>query len=634
MHLLPKIFSHSSERSREGMDSSTGRSRRAPKPRPKLDRRNAVKNINYDFSRSSSSASSSYSSEESLRTRSLDLYEGQTSFRVEGIDGEIEIICQTLGFSGIDDLTIPAEEYEAMKVRSSSDPLVFSQLKEPICGRRSKFNRDNIAEVPGAGHVDVTDRRITGADVYVGYPGDDVGETSDLSCDKCEERSDFTFSCCNIDRSRPGNLSSSLCKSGDRLQSSERLGNVNLNNVSGESNEFRGTGIKGVRPPILAPPPLMSLPWVDKECSTWDILNSFAPVSDMGSLTYGRGFCSDEDEEEAEVDGKVRNEMEDDRMGGMTGTENHVLLESCYFITTSNDDDSWSSITEPSPSMSPIGKLKRNIVDWQKGELLGRGSFGSVYEAIDNNDGFFFAVKEVSLLDQDDEGRQCIIQLEQEIALLSQFEHENIVQYYGAKKDESHLYIFLQLVTKGSLLSLYQKYNLRDSQVSVYTRQILHGLKYLHDRNVVHRDIKCANILVDSLGSVKLADFGLAKATKLNDVKSCKGTAFWMAPEVVRSRGYGLAADIWSLGCTVLEMLTGRFPYANLECMPALFRIGRGERPPIPDSLSRESRDFILQCLQVDPSLRPTAAQLLDHPFVKRPLHSGSASPLHFGRQI
>ncbi|KAL0314252.1 UNVERIFIED_CONTAM: Mitogen-activated protein kinase kinase kinase [Sesamum angustifolium] len=228
---------------------------------------------------------------------------------------------------------------------------------------------------------------------------------------------------------------------------------------------------------------------------------------------------------------------------------------------------------------------------------------------------------EVSLLDQRDEGKQHIIQLEQEIALLSQFEHENIVQYYGTKKDQSHLYIFLELV-KGSLLSLYQKYNLRDSQVSAYTRQILHGLKYLHDRNVLHRDIKCANILVDTNGSVKLADFGLAKATKLNDVKSCKGTALWMAPEEPR---LWLAADIWSLGCTVLEMLTRRFPYSNLEAMTALFRIGSGERPPIPDSLSSDARDFILTCLQVDPSLRPTAAQLLDHPFVKRPLASSTS---------
>ncbi|KAJ6762347.1 MAP KINASE KINASE KINASE SSK2-RELATED-RELATED, partial [Salix koriyanagi] len=184
----------------------------------------------------------------------------------------------------------------------------------------------------------------------------------------------------------------------------------------------------------------------------------------------------------------------------------------------------------PISNISPNGRFRRVFTSWEKGELLGRGSFGSVYKGI-SHDGHFFAVKEVSLLDQGTRGKQSIYQLEQEIALLSRFEHENIVQYYGTDKDESKLYIFLELVTQGSLQKLYQTYNLQDSQVSPYTRQILHGLKYLHDQKVVHRDIKCANLLVDANGSVKLADFGLAKATKLNDVKSCKGTAFWMAPE-------------------------------------------------------------------------------------------------------
>ncbi|CAJ2644274.1 unnamed protein product [Trifolium pratense] len=238
-----------------------------------------------------------------------------------------------------------------------------------------------------------------------------------------------------------------------------------------------------------------------------------------------------------------------------------------------------------------------------------------------SDDGIIFAVKEVSLLDQGDQGKQSVYQLEQEIALLSRFEHDNIVQYYGTEMDESKLYIFIELVTIGSLRNLYQRYTLRDSQVSAYTRQILYGLKFLHDQNVVHRDIKCANILMDANGSVKL-DFGLAMATKLTDVKSWEGTAFWMAPEVLKgkNKGYGLPADVWSLGCTVLEMLTGKIPYSNLECMQAIFRIGRGEPPPIPDTLSRDAKDFILQCLQVNPDDRPTASQLLNHPFLQRRL--------------
>ncbi|KDP42496.1 hypothetical protein JCGZ_00293 [Jatropha curcas] len=143
------------------------------------------------------------------------------------------------------------------------------------------------------------------------------------------------------------------------------------------------------------------------------------------------------------------------------------------------------------------------------------------------------------------------------------------------------------------------------------------GLKYLHDHNVIHRDIKCANILVDANGRVKLADFGVAKVIE-STIRSSWGTPWWMAPEVINSRiGYGIKADIWSLGCTVLEMLTRRRPYPNLEYQQAMFSIAKGELPHIPDSLTPNSRYFILQCLQVDPKLRPTAAQLLDHPFLE-----------------
>ncbi|CAN1801553.1 Mitogen-activated protein kinase kinase kinase 1 [Linum perenne] len=295
---------------------------------------------------------------------------------------------------------------------------------------------------------------------------------------------------------------------------------------------------------------------------------------------------------------------------------------------TSNDDHSSVITTEQMSNISPNGSFRRiNIIrEWQRGSVLGYGSLGSVYEGI-SDDGFFFAIKQVSL----DQGSIWIssMQLEREIDLLSQFKHENIVQYYGTDKDESNLCIFLELVSKGSLMRIYHTYDLGESQVSDYTRQILHGLKYLHDRNVVHRDIKCANILVDANGTVKLADFGLAKITKFNDIKSIKGSVSWMAPEVVnrKNRGYGLPADIWSLGCTVLEMSTHRIPYSDLEPqMQALFRIGRGVPPTVPESLSEDARDFILQCLQVNPNARPTAAHLLDHPFVQT-LSSGSASP-------
>ncbi|KAI4982254.1 hypothetical protein ZWY2020_022746 [Hordeum vulgare] len=244
-------------------------------------------------------------------------------------------------------------------------------------------------------------------------------------------------------------------------------------------------------------------------------------------------------------------------------------------------------------SPSPNRRFRRTITSWIKGEHIGSGSFGSVYEAI-SDDGFFFAVKEVSLLDQGINAKQRIVQLEHEVSLLSRLEHDNIVQYYGTDKEDGKLYIFLELVTQGSLAALYQKYCLQDSQVSAYTRQILNGLNYLHQRNVLHRDIKCANILVDANGLVKLADFGLAKEMSiLSQARSSKGTIFWMAPEVAKAKPHGPPADIWSLGCTVLEMLTGKVPYPDMEWTQALLKIGRGIPPKIPSTLSEDARDFI-----------------------------------------
>ncbi|KAK3436867.1 hypothetical protein EUGRSUZ_C01391 [Eucalyptus grandis] len=129
------------------------------------------------------------------------------------------------------------------------------------------------------------------------------------------------------------------------------------------------------------------------------------------------------------------------------------------------------------------GSVGRRITSWQKGKLLGNGSYGRVYEAL-TDDGSFFAVKEVSLLHQ---GNQSLLYLEQEISLLSKLRHDNIVRYYGTEKDDEKIYLFLELMTKGSLAMLYGRYHLSDSQVSAYTRQMLNGLQYLHDQNVIHR---------------------------------------------------------------------------------------------------------------------------------------------------
>lgn len=148
--------------------------------------------------------------------------------------------------------------------------------------------------------------------------------------------------------------------------------------------------------------------------------------------------------------------------------------------------------------------------------------------------------------------------------------------------------------------------------------QVLQGLQYLHDQGVIHRDIKGANILTTKDGTVKLADFGVSTSTLAGPDKEAQvvGTPYWMAPEIIQLSGATSASDIWSVGCTVIELLQGKPPYHNLAAMPALFAIVNDDHPPLPEGVSAAARDFLMQCFQKDPNLRVSARKLLKHPWI------------------
>ncbi|XP_011099741.1 mitogen-activated protein kinase kinase kinase 3-like [Sesamum indicum] len=262
-----------------------------------------------------------------------------------------------------------------------------------------------------------------------------------------------------------------------------------------------------------------------------------------------------------------------------------------------------------------------NSSKWRKGRLLGRGTFGHVYLGFNSENGQMCAIKEVKVVSDDQSSKESLKQLNQEMALLSQLSHANIVQYYGSDLTEDRLSLYLEYVSGGSIHKLLQEYGpFGEPVIQNYTRQILSGLAYLHGRNTVHRDIKGANILVDPNGEIKLADFGMAKhIASCSSMLSFKGSPYWMAPEVVmNTNGYSLPVDIWSLGCTVLEMATSKPPWSQFEGVAAIFKIGNSKDiPEIPEHLSADAKSFIRLCLQREPSARPTAAQLLTHPFVR-----------------
>ncbi|KAK0577617.1 hypothetical protein LWI29_035826 [Acer saccharum] len=271
----------------------------------------------------------------------------------------------------------------------------------------------------------------------------------------------------------------------------------------------------------------------------------------------------------------------------------------------------------------PTASLKGQ---WQKGKLIGRGTFGSVYIATNRVTGASCAMKEVDIIPDDPKSAECIKQLQQEIRVLRQLQHQNIVQYYGSEVIDDHFYIYLEYVHPGSINKYLRAHcgAITESIVRNFTRHILSGLAFLHSKKTIHRDIKGANLLVDAKGVVKLADFGMAKhLTGLTYELSMKGSPYWMAPEVMlavmqnkSNPDLALAVDIWSLGCTVIEMLTGKPPWSELEGPQAMFKVLH-KSPSIPETLSSEGKDFLQCCLQREPAKRSSAIKLLDHPFVR-----------------
>ncbi|KAH9875264.1 hypothetical protein J1614_004755 [Plenodomus biglobosus] len=273
-------------------------------------------------------------------------------------------------------------------------------------------------------------------------------------------------------------------------------------------------------------------------------------------------------------------------------------------------------------------------VKYMKGALIGQGSFGSVYLALHAMTGELMAVKQVELpsvtgASQMDHKKSNMVEaLKHEIGLLRELKHKNIVQYLGSNSDDSHLNIFLEYVPGGSVATMLINYGpLGESLIQNFVRQILTGLSYLHSRDIIHRDIKGANILVDNKGSVKISDFGISKrieASTLGGGKkgaqrvSLQGSVFWMAPEVVRQTAYTRKADIWSLGCLVVEMFTGSHPHPNCTQLQAIFKIGGSgdASPTIPENAGDDARTFLAQTFLIDHEKRPSADELLVSKFI------------------
>lgn len=248
-----------------------------------------------------------------------------------------------------------------------------------------------------------------------------------------------------------------------------------------------------------------------------------------------------------------------------------------------------------------------------RGQLIGKGTYGRVYLGINADNGEVLAVKQVEinprLVGQDtDRVKEMVAAMDHEIDTMQHLEHPNIVQYLGCERGEFSISIYLEYISGGSIGSCLRKHGkFEESVVKSLTRQTLSGLAYLHDKGILHRDMKADNILLDLDGTCKISDFGISKKSDNiygNDSSnSMQGSVFWMAPEVIQSQGQGYSAkvDIWSLGCVVLEMFAGRRPWSKEEAIGAIFKLGSlNQAPPIPDdvsmNISPEALAFMYDC--------------------------------------
>ncbi|XP_024141929.2 serine/threonine-protein kinase STE20 isoform X2 [Oryzias melastigma] len=267
-------------------------------------------------------------------------------------------------------------------------------------------------------------------------------------------------------------------------------------------------------------------------------------------------------------------------------------------------------------------------ITWKKGEELGKGAYGTVYCGL-TSQGQLIAVKQVILNSSDpDAAKKEYCRLQGEVELLKTLQHINIVGFLGTSLNRHVVSIFMEYIPGGSIASIIHRFGpLPERVLALYTQQILEGVAYLHRNRVIHRDIKGNNVMLMPTGVIKLIDFGCARrlsclnstfSSSVELIKSVHGTPYWMAPEVISESGYGRKSDVWSVGCTVFEMATGKPPLAHMDKMAALFYIGakRGSMPSLPDGFSQNAKDFVKICLTSEERLRPSAGQLLRHSFI------------------
>lgn len=255
---------------------------------------------------------------------------------------------------------------------------------------------------------------------------------------------------------------------------------------------------------------------------------------------------------------------------------------------------------------------------FKRTEVIGRGKFGIVYKSYHVKTKNVYAIKVLNL-DSDADEMDDVQKEVQFLVSLKQI--PNVTKYYASYLENTNLWIIMEYCAGGSLRSLLRPGKIEEKYIGVIMREILIALKYIHMENIIHRDIKAANVLITNDGSVKLCDFGVA--AQLNQAtlrrQTMAGTPYWMAPEVIMEGiYYDTKVDIWSLGITAYEIATGNPPYCDVEALRAMQLITKSKPPRLEGrNYSTPLKEFIALCLDEDPNERLEADELLKTNFIK-----------------
>ncbi|KAJ3259012.1 hypothetical protein HDU77_002003 [Chytriomyces hyalinus] len=269
-------------------------------------------------------------------------------------------------------------------------------------------------------------------------------------------------------------------------------------------------------------------------------------------------------------------------------------------------------------------QLPTRIEDYQIGAVIGRGGFAVVHQAVSKHRNSYGADVAIKMIDKDVISRSNLTsRVQTELSIHSALSHPSILQLHTFFESQTHVYLVTELCPHGELYRYIQQRKgacLSEAEARTVMDEIVQGVLYLHSQGIIHRDLKLSNVLLTKDYHMKIADFGLAAKlhTMEGEQKTMCGTPNYISPEIVSRQPYGLSSDLWSLGCMLVTILTGKPPFDSQAVKSTLDKVSRAEYH-LPDSISADARDLIGKLLMKDPKKRLTLRDILAHRWFSYP---------------